>query len=304
MIVIDTISEIEDGLTEWVQKNPTYFGHSSGQYAKMSGIMWGDVKTLWKAILSDLASRCQTFVFCSHMSNVWQGDRPTGKRKPKGKETLMELASLYLLMERKADAEGRMPAKPAANVIKSRLVHMTFDAETMEVKLLPCLPPRIPVCTPLEIRKYMNAPPDYAALKPEEMVHEDKLSPEERELMALQKAEADRDAERMRLERVSQQREMMADADKKQASAQAGQTQAETVAAGAAPPPLGPSPDRLQKLLGIKNAMSAAGGTAEEWGALFAPYGVQKAKELTPAQAEEVIAAAQAKLGREESPTG
>src|SRR3954466_5105790 len=101
VIMIDTISEIEDGLTEWVQKNPTYFNHSSGQYAKMSGIMWGDVKTLWKMILSDLASRCQTFVFCSHMANVWASDRPTGKRKPKGKETLMELASLYLQMERK-----------------------------------------------------------------------------------------------------------------------------------------------------------------------------------------------------------
>src|ERR1035438_6087571 len=71
VIGIDTISEIEDGLVEWVDKNPGYFNHTAGQYMKMSGIKWGDVKTLWKSILSDLSSKCQTFVFCAHMSNVW-----------------------------------------------------------------------------------------------------------------------------------------------------------------------------------------------------------------------------------------
>jgi hypothetical protein len=303
VIMIDTISEIEDGLVEWVQKNPTYFGHSSGQYAKMSGIMWGDVKTLWKTILSDLASRCQTFVFCAHMANIWQGDRPTGKRKPKGKETLMELASLYLLMERKADAQGKMPAKPAANVLKSRLVHISFDETTMEMRdPVPCLPPRIPVCTPAEIRKYMLTPPDYANLKPEEMVHEDKLSQDERELLALQKSEADRDTERMRMERVNQQREMQRESEQKAAGVQAGETQASTITAAGQPSPLGPPPDQLQKLLSLKNHLKQVGGTDEEWTATFiTPYGVQKAKELTPAQAEEVIEKAPAKIAEKEA---
>jgi hypothetical protein len=296
VIMIDTISEIEDGLTEWVQKNPTYFGHSSGQYAKMSGIMWGDVKTLWKTILSDLASRCQTFVFCTHMANVWAGDRPTGKRKPKGKETLMELASLYLCMERKPDKDGKMPAKPAALQLKSRLVHTSFDPVTMEVKIVPALPPRLPVCTPQAIREYMNTPPDYENLKEEEKVNEDKLTQDERELMALQKAEAERDAERMRLDRVGQQREMMAEADKKAANTQAAQSQSDTLAAaasatgaGATTNPVCPTPDQLQKLLGLKNHLLQLGGTADEWTAFFTPYGVAKAKELTPAQADEVM---------------
>lgn len=219
------------------------------------------MKTLWKAVLSDLASRCQTFVFCAHMANVWQGDRPTGKRKPKGKETLMELASLYLLMERKTDKDGQTPAKPAATVLKSRLVHTSFDTETMEVKLIPCLPPRIPVCTPKDIRDYMNSPPDYSALKPEEMVREEKLTAEERELIALQKAEADRDAEQMRLERLNQQREMQADADRKAAGqvSQAAQTQTDTVTAASQPSPICPAPEQLQKLLNSNTVACAPG---------------------------------------------
>jgi hypothetical protein len=301
VIMIDTISEIEDGLVEWVQKNPTYFGHSSGQYAKMSGIMWGDVKTLWKNVLSDLASRCQTFVFCSHMSNIWQGDRPTGKRKPKGKETLMELASLYLLMERKADKNGVMPAKPSAIQLKSRLVHISFDPETGELRdPQPCLPPRIPVCTPAEIRKYMNSPPDYKALKPEEKVQEETLTADERELLALQKAEAERDTEKMRLDRVSQQREMN-EASAKRDSAAADKVntaavQTENIQSAGTPSPLGPTPDQLTKLLNLRNALVKAGMDASKWGEFFAPYGAQKAKELTPAQAEDVTATIQQAL--------
>jgi hypothetical protein len=128
------------------------------------------------------------------MANVWQGDRPTGKRKPKGKETLMELASLYLLMERKADDKGRMPTKPAATVLKSRLVHARFDPASGDLDMVPCLPPRLPEATPAAIRKYMENPPDYSKLKKDELVREDKMTSEERELIALQKAEAERDA--------------------------------------------------------------------------------------------------------------
>jgi hypothetical protein len=235
------------------------------------------------------------------MVNVWSGDRPTGKRKPKGKETLMELASLYLLMERKADKDGKMPSKPAALQLKSRLVHTGFDPVTMEVKIVPALPPRLPVCTPQTIRDYMNAPPDYSNLKEEEKVHEDKLSADERELMAFQKAEMERDAERMRLEGVNQQREMQKDGEAKAADAATRQTQAETVAAAQAPNPLGPSPDQMQKLLSLKNHLKQVGGTDEEWAAFFGPYGVAKARELTPAQAEEALKVIEAAVKAKEA---
>jgi hypothetical protein len=326
VIGIDTISEIEEGLVEWVSKNPTYFGHSSGQYAKMSGVMWGDVKNLWKAILNDLASRCQTFVFCSHMANVWQGDRPTGKRKPKGKETLMELASLYLLMERKADDKGRMPTKPAATVLKSRLVHARFDPASGDLDMVPCLPPRLPEATPAAIRKYMENPPDYSKLKKDELVREDKMTSEERELIALQKAEAERDAERMRLERMEQQKQMLAEqkAGQQDAARAAAQAQKQETAAGfhkpqlpampgdegeapaapaeapaatpANPPPAGPDAVQLQRLLHLKQSLESAGMTADEWKAALGEYGVTKGRELTPAQADELIGKLSARL--------
>ena len=145
----------------------------------------------------------------------------------------------------------------------------------------------------------MNAPPDYSALKAEEMVHEEKLSADERELIALQKAEMERDAERMRLDRIGQQREMQKEQDQKAATAEAGQAAqsgGETVAHAGAPSPLSPAPDQLQKLLNLKNTLNPS---AEEWAAFFAPYGVAKAKELTPQQAEEVIAAVTGSIGQE-----
>ena len=200
VIGLDTASEIESGLADWVSANPTYFGRTAAQYVKMSGVMWGDVKELWKAILSDLAARCETFYFTTHLTNVWAGDKPLpGKRKAKGKETLMELASLYLHMERKPDAQGNRPAKPAAIVLKTRLAH-TVLRDDGEIQILPILPPRLPAATPAAIRQYMNTPPDYSALKPEEQAPEHAMTEDERALLALSTAEAERDAAAYRLE--------------------------------------------------------------------------------------------------------
>lgn len=202
VIGLDTASEIESGLADWVTANPGYFGRTAAQYVKMSGVMWGDVKELWKAILSDLAARCETFYFTTHLTNVWAGDKPLpGKRKAKGKETLMELASLYLHMERRPDAQGNRPAKPAALVLKTRLAHTGIGADG-EIQILPVLPPRLPVATPAAIRKYMETPPDYSALKPEEQAPEHSLTADERELLALARAEAERDAAAYKLEAV------------------------------------------------------------------------------------------------------
>lgn len=206
-IMLDPASEIESGITEWVRANPGYFGRTAGQYVKMSGLMWGDVKELWKGLLTDLASRCEVFVFAVHMADVWSGDRPMpGKRKPKGKSTLMELASLFLQMERKADAKGNVPPKPAAIVLKSRLAH-TRLGEDGEVSIMPALPPRLPVATPAAIRQYLLHPPDYSHLRPEEQAPERGLSDDDRAAMRLATAEAERDTEQMRLDRLQRQQE-------------------------------------------------------------------------------------------------
>lgn len=191
VIMVDPASDIEQGLADYVLANPKEFGRTPGQYLKMAGLMWGDMKAKWKMILADLAARCETFYFTTHMGSVWKGDRPSRERKAKGKETLFEMASLYLRFERKKDVN----AVPSAVVLKSRLSKMNVDesSEEGEVISIPLLPPRLPKATPAAVRRYMNNPPDYSNLKQEEMVGENKLTEDEKLLLRAEIANAERD---------------------------------------------------------------------------------------------------------------
>lgn len=194
VILVDPVTDLERGLTDWVQANPSHFGHTSGQYSSMSGIMWGDVKDYWKLILTGrVATKCQTFAFVAHMGAEFDSStkKPTGERKPKGKETLMELASLYLQMERPKDKSGARQKVPSAVVLKSRLNHMKMTADGPEI--VPALPPRLPVATPKAVRTYMLNPPDYANLKAEERAPEKVMTDDDRLKLQVAKAEAERD---------------------------------------------------------------------------------------------------------------
>jgi hypothetical protein len=311
VIMINTISDIEEGLVEWVQKNPEHFGRSPGQYSRRGGLIWDDVKSLWNSILTDLSARCQTFVFATHMANVWSGDRPTGKRKPKGKETLMELASLFLMMERKADEKNEQSsAMPAAIVLKSRLVHTTLNPDTMEPELVPCLPPRIPACTPAEIRAYLIKPPNYMNLKNDEQLPHVRISEDDRTKRALALAKAEADAERFRFLWRSKQQEILAerrecaeanaDAD---SMAKADYHKAETVSAftnaqsrqfSSMHPAI--TAVQIQKLVQLKSVLVTGGMTQDRWRAIVQGTGVQKALEMTETQAAAFIVELEARV--------
>ena len=330
VIMLDPISEVEAGLTDWVEDNPSFFGHTKQQYERMAGLFWADVKEYWKLILTDLASRCETFAFTSHMGNVWEGSAPVkGKRKPKGKETLMELASLYLHLERKADDKGNVPGKPSAIVLKSRLASTRLNPDTGDVEIVPTLPPRLPVATPAEIRKYMLAPPNYDKLKAGERIPEQRLSDDERLQLQTAKAQAEAEAERLRMERTGS----MADAAKRHeamvaaAAAVAGQgvgaptapqaavtpapsangthstpTQPAASSPPSPPPPADPAgpptDEQLQFLAQLRTHLFASregtintdAGKQELWRAELARYGVDSAKRLTAQQCSEFIA--------------
>jgi len=161
---LDTVSEIESGLVDWVRHNPGHFNRTKAQYARMEGLMWGDVKSLWKQHLSEASARFETFAFSSHTKIVWKGDRPTTERTAKGKETLWELASLYLWLDRTPRAKAKTaPAQPSGKIFqgKNRLVWMNPKTGELE----PILPPRLPIATPAAIRAYIQKPTDYANLK-------------------------------------------------------------------------------------------------------------------------------------------
>lgn len=286
VIMLDTVGTVEAGLADWVNRNPKHFGHTAGQYEKMSGLFWGDVKEHWKLVLSDLASRCETFVFTTHMGNVWKGNQQTGKKKPKGKETLMELASLYLQMERLPGASGNKPAQPSAVVLKSRLAHASLDGETGSPVVVPLLPPRLPVATPAAIRKYMLAPPDYSRLKPEELAPERGLSADERLELETAKAQAEAEAERLRADARSGGREQTSTVVASQVGSLAEvpgmitRAQLEQIVSG-----------RVVYLARACGPAASKEDMAAAWKGLLAKWNVDTATKLTEGQAGELIAA-------------
>lgn len=315
VIMLDPVSEVESGLADYVKANPSKFGRTAAQYVKMSGLMWGDCKDLWKSILADLASRCETFAFTSHMTNIWRDDKPTGKRKAKGKETLMELATLYLNMERKANGKGELPAKPAAVVLKSRLSTIKFDPGTGDTTIVPTLPPRLPIATPFTIRQYMAAPPDYSKLTPEECAPEATLTDDERAELAYATAAANRDAEELRLNREARETERATARNGARPGEQVGASQAKprtaTASSTAAATPStngsgnvwhnavhaegGATDEQIVKLADLKSRWFAGNEITDEaeqrelWSALLQKRGVTTAYDLSVDAANDLI---------------
>lgn len=320
VIGLDPASEIESGAVDWVRKNPQYFGRTLAQYMKMEGLMWGDMKELWKAILSDLASRCKTFYFTVHLGNIWADNRPTGKKKPKGKSTLMELASLFLHFDRKADAKGSKPKAPAANVLKSRLAHTRIDPKTGEITIVPMLPPRLPVATPAAIRQYMLTPPDYAKLSEAERTQAETVTDDDRMAARQATAEAEADSERYKLARMEREDQLAKEkAERRELAAQrrgeapaatqgtttppatpqngqANNGQPAAPSAASTAPPTITEPDRKVNEKELRDIADARGrwfggigttGKEEQaiaWKALLRPLGVETARELTKVQ--------------------
>ena len=194
VIMLDPADDMEQGLVEYVARNASKYGFSTPEsFKKSGGIFWGYVRAEWKQlIIGHAATRCQTFVFTTHLRTVWRDGSPTKEKEPKGKETLLESATLYLWLDREPDAEGVVPVEPRAKVHKTRLC--SFQKVDGRIKKVPILPPRLPVATPDSVREYIINPPDYTALKEEEradvqvLTEYDRLSMEAR--IATEKREA------------------------------------------------------------------------------------------------------------------
>jgi hypothetical protein len=220
-IIADPITDIESGLVDFVKANCERFGLSKAQVEKTGGLLWGAVKDFWKQVLLKLGARCQCFFFTSHLRDVWAGNSPTGKREPKGKETLLELASLYLWLERKPDESGNVPGIPSAIVLKERLADTRMNAAG-QLEIVQLVPPRLPVATVQAIRQYIANPPDYDKLKTGERVIEEKMTDETRLRLEAARAEADREAEVARNQRLDRMERLRAQQAAQQAKPQPG----------------------------------------------------------------------------------
>ena len=306
VIVNDTVNEIENGLADWVEAHPEHFGHTREQYKKMSGIKWGDVKDYWLSIIaSELAPRCQTWVFTTHMGDVWSEGKPVpGKRKAKGKETLDQLASLYLEMERPKNAKGELlnGGVPSARVRKERTSSLVKDASTGTYHVVSHFPPRLPVATPEEVRKRMLTA--LGALSPEEMAPDRPQTAEEAAEVRLRTAEAERDAEQFRLEREQRQREAEERRAARSAASQvtvpppviANGPAAESDATPAATPtpPRGTVTDgQLATLKQYRDELfegQPADAVKAAWQSILAKRGVSSALQLSTEAAQQLIA--------------
>ena len=202
--MIDTISEIEDGLATYVSKHPGAFGYTSTQFAKMAGLMWGAVKSEWKRLIMILSQKCETVVLTQHMKSEFRGSTTTGRRLPRGKETVLRVATLFLTLTRKPIPGAKsQPTYPSGIYGKGRLIGVNYS--TGEVQQL--LPPHIPNASPAGIREYLKTPPDFSNLKPEERaVPEDVLSEDDKlavkaSIAADEAARAEADLARVELEK-------------------------------------------------------------------------------------------------------
>jgi hypothetical protein len=184
--VTDPWDFIQAGLHDYIESKPDLYNRTSAQYKKMTPMLWGDVKTWLHTYTAMFSKRMGdgSVVFINHEGEEFKGGTTTGKKKTKGVNTIYQIASLYLNLERKPDKKGKIPDKPAGYACeshrgKSRLVRTKMvDGE---IEFTPILPARIPDCTPAKIREYIGHPagegkPKAGELAPdEEMTDDDRL---------------------------------------------------------------------------------------------------------------------------------
>lgn len=205
VLFVDPITDIQGGLVDWVRDHAADFKKSQAQYDKASGLLWADVKSHAKILLGRVSSKC-TLIFTAHMGSVWSGGAPvTGKQKAKGIDTFKELASLYVFLTREVDPKtGLQPEQPIGHICpphgKSRLAHMVQNAETGDWESKAILPPRIDPFTWQKLRSYVQTPPNYAKLKASEKAEVEKLSDDDKLLLAAETARTELEAAQLRAE--------------------------------------------------------------------------------------------------------
>lgn len=180
--MVDTFSDVESGLIEWVRQNPKEFGRTANEYIKAASMfLWPDVKAFAKQLIfGDLRPIFQTFYTTHHLKNSWDGGKKTGDRIAEGLDVLEKLASLHLRFDRRPTAKNKSaPEKPSAIRGKARLIQ--FGKTPEEDRSI--LPPRLPVATPQAIREYIKNPPDFNNLKKEEQLPDQSLTDDQKLLI-------------------------------------------------------------------------------------------------------------------------
>lgn len=193
VIVLDNASPLEDAIAAYVEAHPEPFGFSPKQFQLMSGLKWGAVKNLYAQLLTRWVSKAKMIFVIVHLRDKFINNVPVKDpitqqimQEPKGKDTLEQLASLFLWLE------PGLGGVPAARVLKSRIAKKVWkDTPNPHLEVIPVLPERLPVCTWAAIRDYMRNPADRLNPKPEERVSQRELSDDERLILKARLAETE-----------------------------------------------------------------------------------------------------------------
>ena len=220
VIVVDPANDIESGEVDIVRADPAKHGYTKNQFDNSVALLMAAMKAHWKRLLMTFSNVCKCFYFTTHLRDEFKGGKPSGKREPRGKETLAELASLYLWLERMPDEKGNVAAAPSAIVLKQRLADTTID-EHGNLVIIALMPPRIPIATVAAIRGYIANPPNYDKLTTAEKVIEKATTEEELCRLRLATAEAETRVSESRINLLDRQQQLTAI----RAAAAAGQPQ-------------------------------------------------------------------------------
>lgn len=291
--VVDPASELEDGLADYVMKHLNDYDLTLEQARKSKGLFWGAVKREWKLTLDMLRACYDTVYLTVHLRDEFVGNSPSGKKEPKGKETLWELASLFLWFDKK----GEKPPAPGANVEKSRVTKWVFNEEAGEMEPVSVLPDRLPVATPRAIREYISHPVGSKKLGKNERRLEHELTEEEKLRIQNQIAENQRAASEAELTRLQLMQQAAAAAEQRRQSlapqgdnsAAVAQAQANKTAARAH------VPIKQSMLESICKQLSVLFGNDKcKWNEWLKPkleeLGVSSSKELSDSQGDGILA--------------
>lgn len=207
--VVDPINDIESGEVDIVKANPADYGYTKAQLDKSVPLLMAAMKAHYKKLLMGFAGVFKCLYFTVHLRDEFKGGSPTGRREPRGKETLAELASLYLWLERLPDDKGKVSAIPSAIVMKHRLSDTRVN-ESGELEVVELMPRRIPVATVQAIRQYIASPPNIEKPAAGETVIEKEVTEIELQRMRLATAEAQAQAAAQQAALVDRQMELAA----------------------------------------------------------------------------------------------
>lgn len=203
--MVDPINDIESGQVDIVKANPTAYGYTKGQIDSSVALLMAAMKAHYKKLLMAFVPNVfKCLYFTTHLRDEFKGAKPTGNRQPRGKETLFELASLYLWLKREPDQK-----LPSAIVMKHRLSDTRVN-ESGELEVVELMPRRIPVATVQAIRRYIANPPDIAKPASGEKVIEKPATEEDLIRLRLATAEAQTAAAQAQATVLERQRELAA----------------------------------------------------------------------------------------------